>query len=112
MQRQQPATELRHNEDGALSAGDEECMQDVQQQWLAVAEDFLEDSKLLAACLEERSECLEQEDGQETDYTRMLYQLGREIFFKKLRPAYVCLEFLDALHERQARLQVNIDESQ
>ena len=124
MQCQQPgtSTELRHHEDSARSgAGDEEYMQDVHEQWLAIAEDFLEASKVLAACLEERDECLEQEDGQETDITRMLFQLVREIFFKKLRPAYACLEFLDALDERvvdtaleeesQAHLQVNIDES-
>jgi len=101
MQRQQPDTELRHHEDGALSGGEEKSMQDVHVQcWLDIAEDFLEDSKVLAACMEEHDACLEQEDGQETDYTRMLFQLVREIFFHKLRPAYACLEFLDTLDER------------
>ena len=101
MQHQQPDTELRHHEDGALSGGEEDRMQDVHEQWLDIAEDFLEDSKILASCIEERDTwCLEQEDGQETDYTRILFQLVREIFFHRLRPAYVCLDFLDALDER------------
>jgi hypothetical protein len=118
MQRHQTATALRHHEDGTLSTGEEECMQDVHEQWLDIAEGFLEDSKVLTACLEERDACLEQENGQETNYTRMLFQLVRKIFFDLLLPAYVCLEVLDALdesaipqeEESQARLQVfNID---
>jgi hypothetical protein len=84
---QQPATELRRRKDGALSAGEEECMQYVHEQWLDTAEDFLEDSKVLAACLDDCYACLEQEDGQETDCTLPAY-VCLEL------PAYVCFEFL------------------
>jgi hypothetical protein len=55
------------------SAEEEECMQYVNnehQQWLDILaeEDFLEGSKVLAACsLDECDACLEQEGDQELD---------------------------------------------